>query len=287
MARKKTFRKKRKYKHTNNNNNNNKRTSKKNYKKTYKKRRLMKGGNPFEELLGNKLYTATKDWVRDTTKTTINNTIAEKVPQELAELTQQRSEELGNKLYNTVNDPKFKKQVVNTGIKAIKLGYKTLMANLKLLDQEIDREKAILEAATRTDSIELEIINSNDKVIQELTQYIDETTRLNQEEDAERIAQTKELEESERTLRETRQRRADAKKRSEEAKTKKDDTLKKIMELQKQKREIQAEIQADAQAEPRDATQPSATSASRLDTDFPRVFSKKQLGTPTRGFEVL
>jgi hypothetical protein len=291
MGRKKTFRKKRKYKHTNNNNNNNKRTSKKNYKKTYKKtykkRRLMKGGNPFRKLLGDDLYTATQGWVRDTTSTTINNKIAEKVPQQLVGLTQTRSNELGRNLYNTVNDPEFKTQVVHTGKKALKLGYKTLMANLELLDQEIAREKAILEAVTRTDSTELQIIESNDRVIQELTQYIDETTTLDKEENEQRIAQIKALEDSERTLRETKERQADAKKKREEAKKKKEDTLKKIMELQKQKTETQAEIQAEIQAEPRVARPYSAPNASRRNNEFPEVFTAKPPGAPHRGYDSL
>ena len=62
MARFKTFRKKRKYKHSNKHSNNNtKRTSKRTYKRTYKKRRTMKGGfrfsgeNLLKEAVGNGL----------------------------------------------------------------------------------------------------------------------------------------------------------------------------------------------------------------------------------------
>jgi len=146
MGRKKTFRKKRKYKHTNNNNNN-KRTSKKNYKKTYKKRRLMKGGltGPFQwaaKTVGNRVFDLVGDDGRQAVKGYLEDEAISKInrvlPQRLAKAAR-----------NKLDDPEFRVMAVQT---ANELGEHAKAATTatynvlkQLLEQAMEKERSAIQ----------------------------------------------------------------------------------------------------------------------------------------------
>jgi hypothetical protein len=178
MGRKKTFRKKRKYKHTNNNNNNNnKRTSKKNYKKTYKKRRLMKGGVTGEKSqvpdplgfqrfgrLAKKIFGDEVLEKAGTASNTKYHNQATTLAQQIDTLTSSRDglgkavvgrgALMAEKLANAAGNPKNQERLYKAGV----AGVNTLKATLntfkaetlelvKMLEEELEdaKEKEILE----------------------------------------------------------------------------------------------------------------------------------------------
>ena len=177
MARSKTFRKKRKYKHTNNNNNNNnnKRTSKKNYKKTYKKRRLMKGGKPGDRVIDpfgvGRLSSFTKSFlgkdVMDGAREAINTNYDNKasgLTQGLAEFTsspklayalRKRTEELAAKVAKTASDPNTQKKVFDAAVATVNTVKTQTVALFNILEQEL------AEATNEEKDAKQEIITLN------------------------------------------------------------------------------------------------------------------------------
>jgi chemotaxis protein histidine kinase CheA len=224
MGRKKTFRKKRKYKHTNNNNNNNKRTSKKNYKKTYKKRRLMKGGvtgdgviDPLgikrvgrfaQNLFGDKVI----EKARDVGKKYYNSE-AEKLTRRVDDVTfssglgnalQKRGEVLVGRLANAAGKPENQAMLYDAGV----AGIKTLKTQTVKLFNSIEQELA--EATSEEKDAKQEIIELNiTKEQLEKEKAIRASAKQKKDAEAEAVKQ-KELAEAEAAKRQEEAEKADA-----------------------------------------------------------------------------
>ena len=166
MARSKTFRKKRKYKHSNKHSNNkrtSKRTSKKNYKKTYKKRRPMKGGwgvNGLKDLagkaLGKELFDATDALARDAYKTQANSfktDLAAQTSPAFANALQRRAEGLAS-------NKAMQKQVLDTGLTVANVIKKQAIIAYKKLEQELEEAE---ERAKRAQAVEKTAIQDENK----------------------------------------------------------------------------------------------------------------------------
>jgi hypothetical protein len=230
MARKKTFRKKRKYKHTNNNNNNNKRTSKKNYKKTYKKRRLMKGGVPGDGVIDplgikrvgrfaqNLFGEAVENKARDVGKKYYNSE-AEKLTRQVDDVTfssglgnalQKRGEVLAGILANAAGKPENQAMLYDAGV----AGIKTLKTQTVKLFNSIEQELA--EATSEEKDAKQEIIELNiTKEQLEKEKAIRASAKQKKDAEAEAVKQ-KELAEAE-AVKQKELAEAEAAKRQEEA----------------------------------------------------------------------
>lgn len=165
MARSKTFRKKRKYKHSNN-----KRTSKKTSKRTYKKRRTMKGGLRFpgenlfngarakaETLLGNELNTLLIGEAKtnfDTGVKTFKQGLVDRgAPSAIVEATARRVNTLAN-------DKKTQQRVLGAVEHTGNLLIRQLIRALEIIKQELEeasaqKARAILEEQTAKEAEEV------------------------------------------------------------------------------------------------------------------------------------
>ena len=133
MALSKTFRKKRKYKHSNKHSNNN-RTSKKTYKKTYKKRRTMKGGNVYHRamrLAGPKVTGVVTDVFKGEALSQLSNIL----PTKLVDVAKKRAEE-----------PEFQSQLAQIARDAKGVALKVAPSIIKMLKSSIDALEVTIRA---------------------------------------------------------------------------------------------------------------------------------------------
>lgn len=254
MARKKTFRKKRKYKHTNNNNNN-KRTSKKNYKKTYKKtykkRRTMKGGWPgqnfLKEVVGNDVYREGATLAGNTASrefSTFKAAATSATSPKFVKVVQERTKAV---LENKDNRDRLTTSVLATG-EYVK---KQLSLAITELNKKISEADARAETAT---AIERAAIIEEEKNLKYITDTQLELETLNAISETEALAKAKEEaakaeeEEAKNAITEILNKTlADAKAKLEQAKTRKASASKERVTANKESRDLREQLTTEQQ----------------------------------------